>query len=151
MVRWLGFEPWKITYSSDNFQKLYDFAMELTKRGKAFVCHCDSEWQSSCAYVFLTANRYYHVCSEETMQAAKGHGRGSPTACIHRDRPIEENVREFERMKNGEYPEKAAALRMKIDLSSGNPFLWDPVCYRVKTTPHHRTGEKWSECTCYPE
>ena len=44
MVRWLGFEPWKITYSSDNFQKLYDFAMELTKRGKAFVCHCDSEW-----------------------------------------------------------------------------------------------------------
>jgi hypothetical protein len=45
MVRWLGFEPWKITYSSDNFQKLYDFAMELTKRGKAFVCHCDSEYR----------------------------------------------------------------------------------------------------------
>lgn len=45
MVRWLGFEPWKITYSSDNFQKLYDFAMELTRRGKAFVCHCDREYR----------------------------------------------------------------------------------------------------------
>ena len=79
------------------------------------------------------------------MQAAKGHGRGTPTACIHRDRPIEESVREFERMKEGHYPEKAAALRMKIDLSSGNPYMWDPVCYRVKTTPHHKTGDQWSE------
>lgn len=122
MVRWLGFEPWKITYSSDNFQKLYDFAMELTKRGKAFVCHCD----------------------QETMAAAKGSGKGNPQPCPHRDRPVQENIREFQAMKDGKYPEKGACLRMKIDLSSGNPYMWDPVCYRVKDAPHHRTGTTWS-------
>jgi glutaminyl-tRNA synthetase len=83
--------------------------------------------------------------TEEAMAAAKGGGRGSPTACPHRDRPVDENVRDFERMKNGEFPEKGACLRMKIDLTSGNPYLWDPVCYRIKSAPHHRTGDKWSE------
>lgn len=147
MVRWLGFEPWKITYSSDNFQKLYDFAMELTRRGKAFVCHCDREHhQPLPTRTSITYSCYRYLRhAEEAMAAAKGLGRGSPTACPHRDRPISENVREFERMKDGEYPEKGACLRMKIDLSSGNPYLWDPVCYRVKLAPHHRTGSKWSE------
>ncbi len=83
--------------------------------------------------------------TEETMAAAKGSGRGSPTACIHRDRPVEENVREFQAMKEGKYKEKGACLRMKIDLDSGNPYLWDPVAYRVKDAPHHRTGTQWSE------
>lgn len=83
------------------------------------------------------------------MAAAKGGGRGAPTACPHRDRPVTENVTEFERMKAGEYPEKGACLRMKIDLSSGNPFLWDPVCYRVKNAPHHRTGTDWKIYPAY--
>ena len=48
-------------------------------------------------------------------------------------------------MKNGEYPEKGACLRMKMDLSSGNPYMWDTIAYRVKSAPHHRTGDKWSE------
>jgi glutaminyl-tRNA synthetase len=56
-------------------------------------------------------------------------------------------LREFERMKNGEYAEKTAALRMKMDLSSGNPYMWDTIAYRVKNAPHHRTGDKWSEST----
>jgi glutaminyl-tRNA synthetase len=82
---------------------------------------------------------------EETIAAAKGGGRGSPVACEHRDRPVEENIREFIAMKEGKYKEKGACLRMKIDLTSGNPFLWDPVAYRVKEAPHHRTGTTWSE------
>lgn len=77
------------------------------------------------------------------MAALKGAGRGNPAPCPHRDRSIEENVREFEAMKAGKYKEKGACLRLKIDLNSGNPYLWDPVAYRVKDTPHHRTGDKW--------
>ncbi len=128
-VRWLGFEPWKITYASDNFDRLYELATELTRRGKAFVCHCD----------------------QEAIAAARGGGRGNPEACPHRDRPIEENLREFKAMRDGKYAEKGAALRMKIDLTSGNPFLWDPVCYRVKNASHHRTGDKWSESPSTPQ
>lgn len=52
---------------------------------------------------------------------------------------------EFEKMKNGEYAEKTVCLRMKMDLSSGNPYMWDTIAYRVKLAPHHRTGDKWSE------
>ncbi|WVR07196.1 glutamine-tRNA ligase [Kwoniella sp. DSM 27419] len=120
-VRWLGFEPWKITYSSDNFDRLYELAVELTRRGKAYVCTCDAE----------------------KMKEDRGMGKGSPVACEHRDRPVEESLREFERMKNGEYPEQGACLRMKMDLTSGNPNMWDMVAYRVKLAPHHRTADKW--------
>lgn len=120
-VRWLGFEPWKITYSSDNFDRLYELAVELTRRGLAYVCACDAE----------------------TMKELRGGGHGNPKACEHRDRSIEENLREFEKMKNGEYPERAVSLRMKMDLTSGNPYMWDSVAYRVKLAPHHRTGDKW--------
>ncbi|WVO16439.1 glutamine-tRNA ligase [Cryptococcus depauperatus] len=120
-VRWLGFEPWKITYSSDNFEKLYKLAVELIKRGKSYVCTCDVE----------------------KLKADRGLGHGSPTPCVHRDRPVSESLHEFERMKNGEYKEREACLRMKMDLSSGNPYMWDTVAYRVKNAPHHRTGDKW--------
>lgn len=120
-VRWLGFEPWKITYSSDNFEKLYLLAVDLIKRGKAYVCTCDAE----------------------KIKEDRGGGHGNPKPCEHRDRPIEENLVEFERMKNGEYPEKAACLRMKQDLTSGNPYMWDAIAYRVKNAPHHRTGDRW--------
>ena len=71
-------------------------------------------------------------------------------ACVHRDRPVEESLHEFERMKNGEYPEKTAVLRMKMNLSSGNPYMWDTIAYRVKLSPHHRTGDKWSELLLPP-
>ncbi|WVQ82171.1 glutamine-tRNA ligase [Cryptococcus sp. DSM 104549] len=120
-VRWLGFEPWKITYSSDNFDRLYELAVELIRRGKGYVCTCDAE----------------------KIKEDRGMGKGNPVACEHRERPLEESLVEFERMKNGEYPEKGACLRMKMDLTSGNPYMWDAVAYRVKKTPHHRTGDKW--------
>jgi glutaminyl-tRNA synthetase len=100
------------------------------------------------AVILDTDNRWisrYFSITEETIAAAKGGGRGSPTACIHRDRPVSENIAEFTAMKEGKYKEKGACLRMKIDLDSGNPFLWDPVAYRVKDAPHHRTGARWSE------
>lgn len=120
-VRWLGFEPWKITYSSDNFDKLHALAVELIKRGKGYVCTCDAA----------------------KIKEDRGGGHGNPVPCVHRDRPIEESLVEFERMKNGEYPERSACLRMKMDLTSGNPYMWDTIAYRVKNAPHHRTGDKW--------
>ncbi|ORY32577.1 tRNA synthetases class I, catalytic domain-domain-containing protein [Naematelia encephala] len=120
-VRWLGFEPWKITYSSDNFDRLYELAVELIRRGRGYVCFCDAE----------------------KIKEDRGGGHGNPVPCVHREKPIEESLAEFERMKNGEYPEKGACLRMKMDLSSGNPCMWDSIAYRVKNAPHHRTGDKW--------
>lgn len=81
----------------------------------------------------------------EKIKEDRGMGKGNPIPCVHRDRPVEESLREFERMKNGEYKEKEACLRMKMDLNSGNPYMWDTVAYRVKNAPHHRTGDKWSK------
>lgn len=122
VVRWLGFEPFKITYSSDYFQELYELAIELTKRGLAYVCHCTGE---------------------EINAARGGAERGPRYACAHRDRPISESLAEFEKMKNGEYKPGEAILRMKQDLEDGNPQMWDLVAYRVLFAPHHRTGTKW--------
>ncbi|KAG6833926.1 hypothetical protein H0H87_007937 [Tephrocybe sp. NHM501043] len=121
MVRWLGFEPWKITYSSDYFDELYDLAVELIKRDKAYVCHC----------------------TQEEIKADRGEKRGQPRPCIHRNRPISESLIEFEGMKNGKYRPKEANLRMKQDLEDGNPQMWDLTAYRVLDTPHHRTHDKW--------
>ncbi|KAG7449026.1 glutaminyl-tRNA synthetase [Guyanagaster necrorhizus] len=121
IIRWLGYEPWKITYSSDYFTELYDLAVELIKRGKAYVCHC----------------------SQDEIKSDRGGGRGQPKSCIHRDRPIEESLVEFENMKNGKYKPKEANLRMKQDLNDGNPQMWDLTAYRVLEKEHHRTHGKW--------
>ncbi|KAH0587775.1 hypothetical protein H2248_006533 [Termitomyces sp. 'cryptogamus'] len=120
-VRWLGFEPWKITYSSDYFDELYDLAVELIKRDKAYVCHC----------------------TQEEIKVDRGEKRGQPRPCVHRNRPISESLVEFEAMKNGKYRPKEANLRMKQDLEDGNPQMWDLTAYRVLDTPHHRTHDKW--------
>ncbi|TRM68091.1 tRNA synthetases class I, catalytic domain-containing protein [Schizophyllum amplum] len=122
MVRWLGYEPWKITYSSDYFQQLYDLALELIRRDKAYVCHC----------------------TQEEIKQARGEKTGQkPRACAHRTRPVEESLREFQAMKDGKYRPKEANLRMKQDLEDGNPQMWDLTAYRVLDAPHHRTGDKW--------
>ncbi|KAI6003687.1 glutaminyl-tRNA synthetase [Pisolithus albus] len=117
VIHWLGFEPLKITYSSDYFDQLYTLAEDLIKRDKAYVCHC----------------------SQEQIRADRGEKVSSPKACLHRSRPVEESLTEFRRMRDGHYRPKEAFLRMKQDLSDGNPQMWDLPAYRVLDAPHHRT------------
>jgi len=123
MVRWLGFEPFKITYSSDYFQRLYDLAVELIKKGKAYVDHSTGE---------------------EINAGRGGKERGPRKANQYSTRPIEESLQEFEDMKNGKYKPGSVTLRMKQDLEgSGNPQMWDLIAYRVLDAKHHRTGDAW--------
>lgn len=121
-IRWLGYEPWKITYSSDYFDQLYNLAIELIKRDKAYICHCTGEE--------INANR-------------GGEERGPRKACAHRTRPVDESLAEFIKMRDGGYKPGEAILRMKQDLESGNTMMWDLVAYRVLNAPHHRTHDKW--------
>lgn len=107
---------------SNHFQELHDLAVKLTKSGLAYVCHCTGE---------------------EINEQRGGANRGPRFACKHRERPIEESLKEFERMRKGEYKEGEAILRMKMDLENGNPQFWDLVAYRVLNAPHHRTGSAW--------
>ncbi len=120
-VRWMGFEPDNILYSSDYFGKLFDLAIELIKKGLAYVD--DS--------------------SAEEIAALKGTtteaGKNSP----YRDRSIEENLDLFERMRKGEFPAGSKVLRAKIDMASPNMIMRDPLLYRIKFAHHHRTGDDW--------
>ena len=120
-IKWLGFEWDKELYSSNYFDQLYDFALNLIRMGLAYVD--DS--------------------TAEEIAAAKGTPTepGKPTP--NRSRSIEENVQLFEDMKAGKYPDGAKVLRAKIDLASPNMHLRDPLMYRIKHSHHHRTGDKW--------
>ncbi|KAI8322042.1 glutaminyl-tRNA synthetase [Martensiomyces pterosporus] len=121
-IRWLGFEPHQILYSSDYFQQLYELAVKLTERGLAYVCHCTGE---------------------EIHDQRGGDAMGPRYACKHRDRPVAESLAEFQKMKEGRYAAKEAMLRMKMDLEDGNPQMWDLVAYRILYASHHRTGTEW--------
>ncbi|MCX7856506.1 MAG: glutamine--tRNA ligase/YqeY domain fusion protein [Deltaproteobacteria bacterium] len=122
-VKWLGFDfGEKVLYASDYFEKLYDFAVELIKKGKAYVCHLSPE-----------EIKTYRGSFNEP-------GKESP----YRNRTVEENLRLFEKMKNGEFEEGSCVLRAKIDMQSPNIVLRDPVIYRIKKEPHYRTGSKWN-------
>ncbi|EPS43481.1 hypothetical protein H072_2511 [Dactylellina haptotyla CBS 200.50] len=124
IVEWLGFKPYKITYSSDHFQKLYDLAEDLIKRDKGYVCHCTAE--------------------EIQKQRGGKEGEAGPRyGCAHRNRPVEESLAEFRNMRDGKYKPKEALLRMKQDMESGNPQMWDLTAYRVLDAEHHRTGGDW--------
>lgn len=120
-VRWLGFDWVNEFYASDYFDELYAFAIKLIKDGLAYVD--DS--------------------SSEEMAALKGTptvpGKPSP----YRNRSVEENLDLFERMAGGEFPEGSRVLRAKIDMSSSNMLMRDPIIYRIKFAEHHRTGDKW--------
>ena len=122
MAKWLGHKPFKTTFSSDYFHELHALAVELIKRGKAYVCH-------------QTAEQMF----EERGGDSKGERHESP----YRNRSIAENMKLFEDMRKGKFPEGGATLRMKMDMTSGNPQMWDLVAYRVKYSPHHRTGNEW--------
>jgi glutaminyl-tRNA synthetase len=122
MVGWLGFKPYKVTHSSDNFQKLYDLAEELIKLDGAYACHCSAE---------------------EVKLQRGGKDHGPRYACPHRTRPIEESLTEFRAMKDGKYEPGEATLRMKQNLEDGNPQMWDLMAYRVLKKEHHRTKDQW--------
>ena len=121
-VRWLGFNPFKTTYASDNFDKLYEFAEHLIESDHAYVC----------------------VCTDADLKDQRGGvDHGELTACNHRDRPTSESLAEFRAMRDGKYRPKEAFLRFKRDPKSGNPYMRDNAAYRVLDSPHHRTGAKW--------
>ncbi len=121
-IRWLGFD-WdhREYYASDYFERLYQFAVQLIKAGKAYVCDLSADEM-----------RDYRGTLTEP-------GKNSP----YRERPIEENLDLLQRMKAGEFPDGARTLRAKIDMASPNLNMRDPVMYRILHATHHRTGDKW--------
>ncbi len=120
-VRWLGFEWAEELYASDYFDQLYNFAVELIKKGLAYVD--DS--------------------TAEEIAAQKGTPTEPGTPNQYRSRSVEENLQLFAEMKDGKYPDGAKVLRAKVDLAAPNMHLRDPLMYRIKHAHHHRTGDKW--------
>ncbi|MCD6554682.1 MAG: glutamine--tRNA ligase/YqeY domain fusion protein [Anaerolineae bacterium] len=121
-VRWLGFD-WgdRLFYASDYFEQLYEYAVQLIKKGKAYVCDLSSE----------EIREYRGTLTEP--------GKDSP----YRNRSVEENLDLFERMRAGEFPDGSRTLRAKIDMAHPNVLMRDPVMYRIMHATHHRTGDKW--------
>ena len=120
-LQWLGFQWAEERYASDYFQQLYDWAVEMIKKGKAYV---DSQ-------------------SSEEMAAQKGTPTQPGVDGPYRNRLIEENLSLFEAMKNGDFPEGSHVLRAKIDMKSTNMLMRDPLMYRILHRHHHRTGNDW--------
>ena len=124
-IRWLGFTWEHIYYASDYFQKLWDFALWMIRQGYAYV---DEQ-------------------TAEQIAEQKGTPTTAGTASPYRDRPIEENLKLFEKMNTPEAVEGSMVLRAKLDMANPNMHFRDPIMYRIIQTPHHRTGTKWH---CYP-
>ena len=126
-IQWLGYQWGNEYYASDYFQQLWDFAVELIKRGKAYI-----DEQSS-----------------EEIAAQKGTPTQPGTESPYRNRPIEESLELFNKMNSGEIEEGKMVLRAKIDMANPNMHFRDPIIYRVVKTPHHRTGTKWNAYPMY--
>ena len=121
-VRWLGFN-WsgEVRYASSYFDTFYEWALHLIREGKAYVDHQNAE----------------------QMRISRGDFNTSGVNSPDRDKSVEENLAEFEKMRAGEYDEGQASLRAKIDMQSPNMNMRDPVLYRIRKVPHHQTGDKW--------
>ena len=121
-IRWLGFD-WddRLFYASDYFEQLYEYAVQLIKKGKAYVCDLSPE----------EIREYRGTLTEP--------GRESP----YRNRSVEENLDLFQRMRAGEFEEGSRTLRARIDMSHPNVLMRDPVMYRIMYAEHHRTGDRW--------
>ena len=121
-VRWLGFD-WadRLHYASDYFDRLYEWALELIRKGKAYVCDL----------------------SADEVRATRGTLKEPGTESPYRDRSVDENLDLFERMKAGEFPDGSRTLRAKVDMASPNLNMRDPVMYRILRAEHHRTGDQW--------
>jgi len=126
-IQWLGYQWGNEYYASDYFQQLWDFAIELIKRGKAYI-----DEQSS-----------------EEIAAQKGTPTQPGIESPYRNRPVEESLDLFNKMNNGEIGEGKMVLRAKIDMANPNMHFRDPIIYRVVDTPHHRTGTKWHAYPMY--
>lgn len=121
-VRWLGFD-WgdRLFYASDYFEKLYGFAVELIKRGEAYVCDLNAD----------------------EVREHRGSFTEPGTESPYRNRSVEENLDLFARMRQGEFADGSHTLRAKIDMAAPNIVMRDPVLYRIKREPHYRTGDQW--------
>ena len=121
-IHWLGFD-WgnRLYYASDYFDRLYEYAVQLIKNGKAYICDLSPD----------EIREYRGTLTKP--------GKNSP----YRNRSVEENLELFERMKTGEFEDGSRTLRAKIDMASGNLNMRDPVTYRILKATHHRTGDKW--------
>lgn len=124
-IKWLGFKWGNIYYASDYFEKLWEFAIWMIKKGYAYV-----DQQTS-----------------EEIASQKGSPTTPGTPSPYRDRPVEENLQLFEEMNTPEAVEGSMVLRAKLDMANPNMHFRDPIMYRIIQTPHHRTGTKWH---CYP-
>ncbi len=120
-IAWLGYEWDRLTFGSDYYEQTYNYAVELIKKGLAYVCDLSPE----------QIREYRGTLTQP--------GKNSP----YRERSVEENLKLFEKMKNGEFPDGACVLRAKIDMSSPNMNMRDPVIYRICRMEHYRTGDKW--------
>lgn len=120
-VKWLGFNWANEFYASDYFDQLYAYAIQLIKKGLAYVDNSTAE----------------------EMAKMKGTPTQAGVDSPYRNRSVEENLALFEKMKNGELPEGSCVLRAKADMASNNMLMRDPVIYRIKVAHHHRTGDKW--------
>jgi glutaminyl-tRNA synthetase len=120
-VKWLGFDWAELRFASDYFDTMYECAVKLIKKGKAFVCDLTGEQMKE----------YRGTLTEP--------GKESP----YRDRSVEENMKLFEEMRDGKYADGEKVLRAKIDMSSPNMNMRDPVIYRIAHSEHHNTGDKW--------
>jgi glutaminyl-tRNA synthetase len=120
-IKWLGFEWANERYASDYFQQLYDWAVEMIKKGLAYV---DDQ-------------------TLEQIRENRGTVSKPGTPSPYRDRSVEENLKLFQEMKEGKYKEGEKVLRAKIDMANPNMLFRDPIMYRINFTPHHRTGTKW--------
>ena len=120
-IKWLGFD-WgdRFFYASEYFEQMYGFAVELIQKGLAYVCEL----------------------TPEQMREYRGDTQ-TPAKSPFRDRPVEESLDLFRRMREGEFPDGSMTLRAKIDLASGNFNMRDPVIYRINRMHHHRTGDEW--------
>jgi glutaminyl-tRNA synthetase len=121
-IHWMGFD-WEDReyYASDYFDQLYEYALKLISKGKAYVCQL----------------------SAEEVNATRGSDFEPDQPSPYRDRSVEENLDLFRRMKAGEFPNDSMTLRAKIDLASTNMHMRDPILYRIRHAHHHRTGDKW--------
>ncbi|CAM9154211.1 unnamed protein product, partial [Hapterophycus canaliculatus] len=129
-LEWMGWKPVATTYSSDSFQLLYEMAIKLIEGGKAYVCHQTKDDIFKCREI-------------AKVNAANPDANAGDPCSPWRNRPVQESLDLFEKMRTGQLDEGSATLRLKMDMTSPNPNMWDQVAYRIRYIPHPHAGDKW--------